>query len=182
MAGPFLLRGDLSRLDRAEFRGYNKGMSTPVEALKSIRSPLLELHKLLLETLKQEREQETGRAMAPAEWFQVLISAPEFAWTKPLNTLISDVDALSEVANIRSVDLSILHHQLNALFFSDNEDVTTFNSHYRKLLPKNHHLVYAHGQIKEATAILPLETLPMNSDEIRLSWHKICASKRKLLN
>jgi hypothetical protein len=157
-------------------------MANPNELLKSVRTPLLELHKQLLEALKSTRELDSGRSLAPAEWFQVLISAPEYQWVKPLNTLLSDVDALSEISNIRPADLSILHHQLNQLFFSDNEDVTTFNSHYRKLLPKNHNLVYAHGKIKEATTALPLEALPMNSEEIRLSWHKIGASKRKLLN
>lgn len=157
-------------------------MSNPSELLKSVRTPLLELHRLLLSVLKKDREETSGRVMAPAEWFQVLISAPELHWVKPINTLLSDVDALMDSGKVRVEDLSILHHQFNALFFSDNEDVTSFNSHYRKQFALSHELVFAHGQVKEAVATLPLETLPMNADEVRIGWHKIGSSKRKLLN
>ncbi len=157
-------------------------MPNPSEFLQALRAPLIELHRLLLSLLKTDRDQTSGRVMAPTEWFQVLLGAPEYAWVKPLNTLLSDVDALSEQRKISSADLSILHHQINFLFFSDNQDVTSFNSHYRKLFSQSHDLVFAHGKIKEATASWPLEPLPMNSEEIRLGWHKIGASKRKLLN
>lgn len=157
-------------------------MSTVNQTLKTVRTPLLELHRILLLILKKDLERTSGRVIPPAEWFQVLLSAPEYQWVKPLNTLVSDMDALSELAKIRDEDLSILHHQVNSLLFSDNQDVTSFNSHYRKLFADNHELVFVHGQMKEAASVLPLEQLPMNAEEIRLGWHKVGSSKRKLLN
>lgn len=153
-----------------------------VTKLKSVRTPLLELHRLLLLALKKTHETKGGRAINPSEWFQILIASPEYQWVRPFNSLLADVDALSEFSKMSEVDLCILHYHLDLLFFKDDEDVTSFNSHYRKAFSQHHELMLTHGQLKEAVAALPTGKLPMNSDEIRIGWHKIGASKRKLLN
>jgi hypothetical protein len=152
------------------------------EKLKKVRAPLLELHRLLLFALKKERERVDGRVLNPAEWFQILLSQPELQWLKSLTSLLSDVDALSDLGKIGDTDLAILRHHLETLFFKDDEIVTSFNNHYRKVLAHNHDLFLPHGHLKAAVANLPQETLPMNSEEVRVGWHKIGASKRKLLN
>ncbi len=157
-------------------------MSNSAEKLVTVRTPLLELHRLLLGCLKTDYEKAHGRVLPAAEWFQVLLGAPEFAWVKVMNTLISDVDALSEKKGITVQDMSILHHNINKLLFIDDEDVTSFNCHYRKVFSQNHELMYTHGLVKTGVSDWPLEPLPMNSDEIRLSWHKVGASRRTLMN
>lgn len=156
--------------------------STPAAKLGAVRKPLHELHRLLLASLKRDHELTAGRVLNPAEWFQVLISQPEYQWVKPFNTLLADVDALTDSNKVAETDLAILHHLLDALFFKDDELVTSFNSHYRKAFNQHHELVLTHGKLKEAVAELPQPALPMNSEEIRRGWHNIGASKRKLLN
>lgn len=143
---------------------------------------LRELHKLLLAVLKQERDRVAGSVLTPAEWFQTLLNAPEYQWMKTLNSLVSDTDALSELPKISDRDLIILRSEIERLFFRDDEDVTSFNSHYRKIFSRHHDLMYTHGHLKEAVSKLPQGKVPPNIDDIRRSWHKIGASRRKLLN
>lgn len=157
-------------------------MKAQTKELKTVRTSLHELHRLLLATLKKDRERVSGQVLNPAEWFQILLAAPEYAWLKALNSLISDVDALSENKQISEPDLLILRHELERFFFKDDEDVTSFNSHYRKLFALNHDVIVSHGRLKEAYAELPLGDPPANADEIRRGWHNIGASRRKLLN
>ena len=125
-----------------------------------------------------------GKVMQPSEWFQTLLSAPELAWVRPLNSLLSDVDALSEAKQAGPQDLAVLYYELERFFFKEDDDVTSFNSHYRKLFANSPDLMFAHGQLRQAFSDLPVPAgpLPMNADEIRRSWHRIGASKRKLLN
>jgi hypothetical protein len=155
--------------------------STPAE-LESVRTSLHELHRLLLSVLKQERERIHGKVLNPAEWFQILLSAPEYAWLKPLNSLLSDVDALLEAKSVASGDQKILRHEVERFFFKEDGDVTSFNYHYRKLFAHNHDVMFSHGHLKQAFSALPQGDPPVNVEEIRRSWHKIGASKRKLLN
>jgi hypothetical protein len=156
--------------------------SVPYQELLAVRTALHELHRLLLSALKMERERVTGRVFNPAEWFQLLISAPEYQWLKPLNSLLSDVDALSELKAVASQDLAILRHELETFFFKENEDVTSFNCHYRRLFTHNHDVMFSHGHLRQAFVKLPEQEAPINSHDIRRGWHKTGASRRKLLN
>lgn len=152
------------------------------QELKNVQTSLHELQKLLLAVLKKDRERVTGQVLNPAEWFQILLGAPEYVWLKTLNSLISDVDALSESPKIAKQDMAILRAEIDRLFFIEDGDAASFNSHYRKLFADNHDVMYLHGHLKTAFAALPEETPPFNAEEVRRGWHKIGASKRKLLN
>ncbi|MGZ3722391.1 MAG: hypothetical protein ACXVA9_05645, partial [Bdellovibrionales bacterium] len=152
------------------------------EEFKPIQKSLHELHRQLLAGLKKEHERIHGKVLNPAEWFQILLSAPEYAWIKPLNSLISDVDALLESHPVSKTDQIILQHELERFFFKDDGDVTSFNYHYRKLFAHNHDVMFSHGHLKQAFSTLPGGETPANIEEIRRGWHKIGASKRKLLN
>ena len=154
----------------------------PPPQLVSARTALYELHRLLLSVLKKTREKEMGKVMNATEWFHALLNAPEYQWLKPLNSLLSDVDALSDSGRAASDDLAILRAELEKFFFKENGDATSFNYHYRKLFAHNHDVMYSHGHLKIAFADLPQTLLPPNPDEVRLGWHKTGASKRKLLN
>ena len=157
-------------------------MSAQQADFDKIRNSLHELHRLLLKALKLERERIHGHVLNPAEWFQILLSAPEYAWLKPMNSLLSDVDALLESKSISEADQKILHYELERFFFKEDGDVTSFNYHYRKLFAHNHDVMYSHGHLKQAFSTLPQGDPPINVEEIRRSWHKTGASKRKLLN
>jgi hypothetical protein len=157
-------------------------METSRADLETIRTALVELHRLLLGVLKTERERIHGKVLNPAEWFQILLAAPEYAWLKPLNSLISDVDALLESKSVAVADQAILRHELERFFFKEDGDVTSFNYHYRKLFAHNHDVMFSHGHLKKVFSVLPQGNPPLNIEEIRRGWHKIGASKRKLLN
>jgi hypothetical protein len=152
------------------------------KSMSEVGGSLRELHKLLLAVLKKDRERHSGKIITPAEWFQTLLNAPEYQWMKALNSLVSDADALSELSKVSDRDLVILRHEIERLFFRDDEDVTSFNSHYRKWFTHNPDLIYSHGHLKDAISKLPAGEVPPNIGEIRRSWHKIGASRRKLLN
>src|SRR6185437_8454535 len=113
------------------------------DALREVAQTLREVHKLLLAVLKKEREQAAGKNVAPAEWFQILLNEPEYKWMKGLNSLVSDTDALSELTKISDQDLAILRYEVEKFFFVDDEDVTSFNSHYRKLFNLSHDIMYS---------------------------------------
>lgn len=150
--------------------------------LKNVQTSLHELQRMLLTILKKEREGVMGVALNPAEWFQMLLSAPEYVWLKTLNSFISDLDALSESSKVTTQDLAIVRAELERLFFKEDGDAASFNAHYRKLFANHHDVMYSHGHLKTAFLSLPDEVPPFNADEVRLGWHKIGASKRKLLN
>ncbi len=156
--------------------------SASQKQLKVVGSHLKELHRLLLLVLKKDHERISGDVLNPAGWFQVLISDPQYQWIKPLNSLMSDVDALTELSSVSETDFIIVRHELDFLFFKENGEVTSFNWHYRQLFAHNHEVMYSHGILKEAISGFPAKTAPINSDEIRRGWHKTGASKRKLLN
>ena len=65
-----------------------------------------------------------GKVLNPAEWFQILLGSAEYGWLKPLNSLISDIDALLEAKSISPSDLGILHHELERFFFKEDGDAT----------------------------------------------------------
>src|SRR5690242_20665893 len=101
-------------------------MKTFGEELKNVQTSLHELQRLLLSILKQDHERASGKVLNPAEWFQILLGAPEYAWLKTLNSLVSDVDALSECSKLSTQDLAILRAEVDRLFFTENVDVSSF--------------------------------------------------------
>lgn len=66
--------------------------------LHDLRRHLANWHQLLLDGLKNRYEIEVGRPITGAEWFQFLISAPQFSMALQWNSLIADVDTLLETA------------------------------------------------------------------------------------
>ncbi|MBX9765847.1 MAG: hypothetical protein K2X47_01130 [Bdellovibrionales bacterium] len=66
--------------------------------LNDLRKHLANWHQLLLDGLKNRHEIEVGRPISGAEWFQFLISAPQFSVALQWNSLIADIDTLIETA------------------------------------------------------------------------------------
>ena len=148
--------------------------------LQALRSTLQEMHRYLLAIAKKSAEEKLGKVLAPGDWFQHLISDPQYAWLKPLTTLVADLDALSEHKNIVDRDLSILRHAIDDLFFNDNDELQSFNHHYRQVFINNHELMVSHGRLKEATATLPEPLADVSGvSEIRKGWHDLGLSQTK---
>src|SRR3954469_8444931 len=59
--------------------------------LQTVRQPLFDLHRALLESQRREYERANGRT-SPAEFLQALITDPAYAWLKPLTTVVASLD------------------------------------------------------------------------------------------
>ena len=62
------------------------------QRLKDVRTPLLKLHKALLEAERIGYEKQVGRIENPGAFLQLLMSDPWFAWLRPLSQLIVLID------------------------------------------------------------------------------------------
>ena len=96
-----------------------------MKPLENTRQPLLDLHRILLESQRKEYERVHGRT-SPAEFLQALISDPDLGWLKPLTALVASLDA----------------------FLGDDD----FYRHYKEALQRDPELLVAHGKLMRATA------------------------------
>lgn len=140
----------------------------------------MELHRYLLASAKKDAEVKLGKILAPADWFNHLIGDPQYAWLKPLTTFMADLDALSEQPKISDRDLSILRHVLEDLFFKEDDEIQSFNHHYRQIFHNNHELMVTHGRLRELTADLPEPADEVSGEaEIRKGWHETGLAQTK---
>ena len=63
-----------------------------MKPLEKLRTPLLELHRILLESERSDYERSRG-ALSSGEFLQALISDPELQWLEPLTALVASLDA-----------------------------------------------------------------------------------------
>jgi hypothetical protein len=84
-----------------------------MKSLEKLRTPLLDVHRSLLEGERGER--------TPSEFLQALIKDPELDWIKPLTTLVASLDELLGDAEFqrryrealqRNPDLALAHGKL----------------------------------------------------------------------
>ena len=66
----------------------------PMDILSGLRSPLLDVHRALLDSARRKYERQHGPASA-GDFLQALIHDPELAWLRPLTTLVAQIDELS---------------------------------------------------------------------------------------
>ncbi len=67
-------------------------MATSEQRLRSVRAPLLKLHKALLDAERIGYEKQLGRIENPGAFLQLLMNDPWFAWLRPLSGLIVLID------------------------------------------------------------------------------------------
>ena len=78
-----------------------------MKSLEKLRSPLLEVHRTLLEAERAEYERSHGK-VSPAQFLQALIDDPQFAWLKPLTTLVASLDEVLADADFQKRYLEAL--------------------------------------------------------------------------
>ena len=91
-----------------------------MKSLEKLRSPLLEVHRSLLEAERAEYQRSHGK-VSPAEFLQALIHDPKLAWLKPLTTLVASLDEVLGDAQ--------------------------FQERYREALQRHPELAVAHGRL-----------------------------------
>jgi hypothetical protein len=94
-----------------------------MDSLAKLRPQLLELHRSLVESQRIGYERVHGRTSA-ADFLQVLINDPAFAWLKPLTGLVA---------------------QLDEVLASNGE----FQRRYRDELHQSPDVALAHGKLKQ---------------------------------
>ncbi len=158
---------------------------TPInkEVLAKVRSSLFELHREFLVVLKTQRETDLHQPIGVTEWLQLIITAPEYEWLKPLNSLVTDVDALFDLESIEPEDITVVKNALNELFFKDDtkvEDGGGFFGSYRKWVLQNPELMLPHGRLKADTSALSTSGLAvMDAKRVRESWHERSFKQRR---
>jgi hypothetical protein len=96
-----------------------------MKPLEKLRTPLLELHRILLECERSDYERSRG-TLSSGEFLQALVSAPELQWLKPLTALVASLDEC--VGN------------------------TEFQKRYLEALQRHPELVVAHGRLAQTLA------------------------------
>ena len=128
--------------------------------LTDLRRALLPLHKTLLEWERKIYEREHGRKMGAGELLQIIMTAPQFAWLRPISEVIVRIDqALDEQAPDTTVDVDAIIIQARRLVAPDQTE-RPYAQRYLTALQEVPDVVVAHGKV---TAILkenpPRETL-----------------------
>ena len=128
--------------------------------LTDLRRALLPLHKTLLEWERKIYEREHGRKMGAGELLQIIMTAPQFAWLRPISEVIVRIDqALDEEAPDTAVDVDAIIIQARRLVAPDQTE-KPYAQRYLTALQEVPDVVVAHGKV---TAILkenpPRETL-----------------------
>ena len=94
-----------------------------MKPLQTVRQPLLDLHRALIEAERKDYEREHG-AISAGEFLQKLISEPSLEWLKPLTGLVAQLDEV----------------------LADKK----FDQHYREALQRDPDLLVAHGKLVKA--------------------------------
>jgi hypothetical protein len=128
--------------------------------LTDLRRALLPLHKTLLEWERKTYERVHGRKMGGGELLQVIMTAPQFSWLRPISELIVRIDqALDDEAPDAAVDVDAIIVQARRLVLPDQIE-KPYAERYLAALQEVPDVVVAHGKV---TAILkenpPKETL-----------------------
>ena len=92
-----------------------------MKALQDLRTPLLDVHRALLENARSEYEKSHGKVSA-GDFLQALIKDPQLEWLGPLTTLVASLDELLA-----------------------NEE---FQKRYREALQRDPQVVLAHGKLQ----------------------------------
>ena len=119
--------------------------------LTDLRRALLPLHKTLLEWERKSYEREHGRKMGAGELLQIIMTAPQFAWLRPISEVIVRIDqALDEEAPDTTVDVDAILIQARRLVAPDQTE-KSYAQRYLTALQEVPDVVVAHGKV---TAIL----------------------------
>jgi len=113
-------------------------------SLAEVRTPLLALHKSLVDAERREFERQRGR-LENAEFLKVLMEGPQFAWLKPLTALIVRLDEALE----DNQDGAAAIDELRRLLAPD-EHGSVFQQRYAEVLQRSPDAVVDHGRTLRA--------------------------------
>jgi catechol 2,3-dioxygenase len=118
------------------------------ETLRTLRTRLLHLHKVLLEDARAAYELDRGRVPSNATLLQLVINDPWFAWLHALSELIVRIDqAVEHEAPATSADADALVEQVEQLLTA-SETGDGFARRYYEALQRQPAVVMAHADVR----------------------------------
>ena len=118
-----------------------------IQFLSDIRTPLLSLHKTILDHERTMYEKEFG-PVTPAAFLQVLINGSGFRWITPLSTVIANVDETLDDKEATAVERIAAVEAVAGLFSAD-VPTNTFLPRYLPLLQSNPAILHEHGRVAQ---------------------------------
>jgi hypothetical protein len=152
-------------------------MEKPGEQLETLSRKLQQVHGLALEA-----EKPFHAPMRQLEMLDRLLNDPEWAWLRPLSSVIADIDhVLAQEQPPTEYDLAVAAaHARELLSGTGAATDTAFLERYRALLQLSPELVSAHGELKALLARAPVES--ENEAErlhYRHQWAMRCGHRRR---
>lgn len=118
------------------------------ETLKNARNLLLKLHKTLLDHERAIYEGING-PQTPAQFLNILIDDPDFAWLRKFSMLIVEIDEMFAQKDGYSEEIVELHTaKLRSLIAMEDED-ETFRAKYQAGLQQDLDAAAHQGELKE---------------------------------
>ena len=116
--------------------------------LGQLRTDLLNLHKVLLEDARVAYEMDRGRVGTSANFLQLVISDPWFAWLHSLSELIVRIDELlRKDSPARETDAAVLLGEIERLLTA-SESGDGFHRRYYEALQRQPAVVLAHAEVR----------------------------------
>jgi hypothetical protein len=121
--------------------------------LPELRKALLDLHKVLVDSERENYEKVIGAIPSPNHFLQLLARDPWFAWLHPLSQLIVAMDeALDQEEPLTKADVDALEKQVrNVLVVSETGDGTS--KHYFDALQRDPDVVLAHAAVTKVLGL-----------------------------
>lgn len=107
---------------------------------------LLNFHKELLELEKRAYEKKNGKIVTNGDYFNLVVSHPDFNWLRSLSEVIAIID---EEGEQKEIDWSKINTTLGGLqlMLESNEKIE-FSKRYVEVLNENAYLLGLNGQVK----------------------------------
>ena len=148
---------DLETLVQAAAAAETASPTAPAQApiaegtrrlLQDVRGRLLQLHKALLEDARAAYELDRGRVGSNANFLQLVINDPWFAWLHSLSGLVVRIDeALEHDSPASQSDAAALLEQVEQLLTA-SETGEGFQRRYYDALQRQPAVVLAHGDVR----------------------------------
>ncbi len=115
--------------------------------LPELRQALLDLHKALVDSERENYEKIIGAIPSPNHFLQLLARDPWFAWLHPLSQLIVAMDeALDQKEPLTAGDVDALKKQARLLLLV-SETGDGMSKHYFDALQRDPDVVLAHAAV-----------------------------------
>lgn len=113
--------------------------------LQETRSALLDLHKVLIDSQREQYEKTVGPIPSPNHFLKLLTEDPWFAWLQPLSQLIVTMDeVLEEKEPLTAAMVEALINRTRSLLLPE-ESNHGFSGHYFEALQHDPDVVMAHA-------------------------------------